>query len=148
MMAGVIACLTVLGFTQPGAAQTSNDIRTCRGHVDTGTAETVEDLNTWTEDELLLYFPAVPPGELGLFISDSDGDDVIVGTSRNDIILLSTGKDIVCAGDGHDAVAGFGEVQHSAVFLGAGDDVAFRQNAARIHGGPGRDLIVASGATE
>ena len=148
-VAGIVACLVVLGLTQPGAAQEPADVRTCKGRSETATADSVQDLNTWTEAELLEYFPILPPGELGLFIDDSGGDDVIVGTNRNDIIVVDGGDDVVCAGGGHDIFVGSGDpTGNSTVFLGLGDDfVRSSHGVRRVHGGPGHDLLITSAGT-
>lgn len=61
----------------------------------------------------------------------TDGDDVILGTRRDDRISGGGGDDLICGRSGDDRING-GE-GHDTIYAGAGED--------RVFGGPGRDTL-------
>jgi hypothetical protein len=70
------------------------------------------------------------------------GDDVIIGTNRQDVIVTAGGNDIVFAGGGRDIICtGHGD---DVVFGGPGNDVILTHRGDDfVYGGPGRDIILA-----
>ena len=78
-----------------------------------------------------------------------DGDDVLVGTRGDDVVIggggadrivTGRGDDIVCAGDGDDEILTGGG--SDIVLAGDGDDtVAASAGGDQIDGGPGDDMI-------
>jgi hypothetical protein len=81
----------------------------------------------------------------GPTINGTDGADVIVADSANNIIDGKGGADRICAGGGKDSISGrggpdriFGEAGQDLIEGGSGDDF--------VHGGTGADKATFSGA--
>ncbi len=82
-------------------------------------------------------------------IVGTDGNDVIQGTFRDDVILAgagndqirgASGADVICGGAGDDTI--YGDSQVDIIFGEAGNDVIYGGSAAdEIHGGEGDDQI-------
>ena len=82
-------------------------------------------------------------------IVGTDGNDVIQGTFRDDVILAgagndqirgASGNDVICGGAGNDTI--YGDSQDDIIFGEAGNDVIFGGSGAdEIRGGDGNDNI-------
>jgi len=82
----------------------------------------------------------IAASELGGHLYGTSGDDVIVGSSKRDIIFGRGGNDVICSFDGADIVyAGRG---NDLVFGGNGRDRIFGQRGQDVlNGGNGRDHL-------
>lgn len=69
--------------------------------------------------------------DLGAGQVPTDGDDVVLGTPRNDSILLGAGNDIACMGDGDDTV--FGQDGNDRIYGEGGND--------KLRGNGGDDVL-------
>lgn len=154
----LVAATATAGLAQPGGAQDA--ARTCKGHVETGTAILDVDMDgevpfrDLSPDERKLWYHEFlgnahldiedfeyPTGTPGRVISGRFGEpDVIIGTPHDDVFAGLDEGDIVCGLAGDDMVVGSGG---AAMYLGPGDDFVYRVavGASRIHGGPGDDYI-------
>ncbi len=82
-------------------------------------------------------------------IVGTSGNDVIRGTSRDDVIFAgagndqirgASGSDVICGGDGNDTI--YGDSQRDVIFGDAGNDVLHGgSDADEVHGGDGNDEI-------
>lgn len=82
-------------------------------------------------------------------IIGTDGDDVLQGTFRDDVILAlggndqirgASGADVICGGAGNDLI--YGDSQADLIFGGAGNDVIYGASGDdEIHGGDGDDVL-------
>ena len=154
----LVAATATAGLAQPGGAQDA--ARTCKGHVETGTAvldidfeDEVPFRDLTPEGRKLWYHEFLgnthldiedfeyPTGTPGHLISGRWGEpDVIIGTPHDDVFVGLDAGDIVCGLAGDDMVVGSGG---AAIYLGPGDDFVSRvlNSGGRIHGGPGDDYI-------
>ena len=70
----------------------------------------------------------------------TDGDDVILGTRRNDRIQGGDGDDVICGRGGDDRLDG--DAGADTIYAGSGDDrVSGGGGPDRLHGGAGSDAL-------
>lgn len=75
---------------------------------------------------------------LGLGELTTDGPDVVMGTSGDDLIAAGDGDDIICGGGGDDSI--WGQAGNDIILGGDGDD--------RIRGGAGNDLLAGDAGSD
>jgi Ca2+-binding RTX toxin-like protein len=85
--------------------------------------------------------------DFGLGMSANGGDNVIVGTNRDDRINAKAGADLVCAGDGDDYILGAGG--HDDIRGEAGNDILKGNSGIdRISGAGGIDQLFGGTAND
>lgn len=83
-------------------------------------------------------------------ITGTPGFDVIVGLGGNDSVSGAIGGDFVCGGSGDDEIisprglVAYGDEGNDRIEVGEGD----LTDVARIHGGPGNDVLVNRGLVQ
>jgi Ca2+-binding RTX toxin-like protein len=77
----------------------------------------------------------------------TNGDDVILGTPRRDIIHAGRGNDVVCAQGGADDVFG-GRGADTLYGEGGDDDVYGQRGNDRVFGGKGGDYVAGNAGTD
>lgn len=86
-----------------------------------------------------------PDIAFGYDLGDTDGDDLVTGSSRSEMIALSTGDDVVHAGGGNDRVDG--GAGRKTIYLDNGDDIFDDKDASTaldgdvVRGGAGNDTL-------
>jgi Ca2+-binding RTX toxin-like protein len=70
-------------------------------------------------------------------------DDVIIGSSSNNVIRDDHGTNVVVAGAGNDEI--YVDTFDAIIDAGPGDDIVRAWGNATVQGGPGNDVIVAGG---
>jgi len=73
-------------------------------------------------------------------ILGSEVDDVIVSLNGNDVVHGDAGHDIICGGEGNDSL--FGAKGNDVIYGGPGDDWLFGAvGDDELYGGPGYDVL-------